>query len=172
VTPQPPFIPREMTLGTHWTGGWVGPRAGLDTPPLNFGPHCHSAVKSEFQNLLLHRREKSKIHSSEDSHSSLCVRYLVGSRSSSVSVVSDYGLTTGVGSPAEAASSLCIHTGSRAHPASCPMGTGGTLPGGKAQPGRDADHSPHLVPWSRVSRSYTSSPPSAYMACNGTGLAF
>jgi hypothetical protein len=26
------------------------------------------------------------------------------------------------------------------------MGTGGPFPGGKARPGRDADHSPHLVP--------------------------
>jgi hypothetical protein len=25
------FIPGEMTPGTHCTGGWVGPRAGLDT---------------------------------------------------------------------------------------------------------------------------------------------
>jgi hypothetical protein len=22
---------REWTPGTHWSGGWVGPRAGLDT---------------------------------------------------------------------------------------------------------------------------------------------
>jgi hypothetical protein len=29
-----------------------------------------------------------------------------------------------------------------AHPASCTMDTGGPFPGGKAQPGRDADHSP------------------------------
>jgi hypothetical protein len=29
-----------------------------------------------------------------------------------------------------------------AHPASYPMGTGGPFPGGKAGPGRDADHSP------------------------------
>jgi hypothetical protein len=28
-----------------------------------------------------------------------------------------------------------------AHPASSPMGTGGPFPGGKARPGRDADHS-------------------------------
>jgi hypothetical protein len=27
-------------------------------------------------------------------------------------------------------------------PASCTMGTGGPFPGGKARPGRDADHSP------------------------------
>jgi hypothetical protein len=38
-------------------------------------------------------------------------------------------------------SSLCVQTGSVAHPASNPMGTGGPFPGGKARPGRDADHS-------------------------------
>jgi hypothetical protein len=31
VTPRPRFDPGEWTLGTHFTGGWVGPRAGLDT---------------------------------------------------------------------------------------------------------------------------------------------
>jgi hypothetical protein len=67
-------------------------------------------------------------------------------------------------------SSLCVQTGSGAHPASCPMGTGGPFPGGKARPGRDADHSPHLVPRSRMSRSYNSSPPSASVACSGTAL--
>jgi hypothetical protein len=25
------LYPREITPVTHWTGGWVGPRAGLDT---------------------------------------------------------------------------------------------------------------------------------------------
>jgi hypothetical protein len=35
----------------------------------------------------------------------------------------------------------------------------GPFRGGKARPGRDADHSPHLVPRSRMSRSCTSSPP-------------
>jgi hypothetical protein len=24
------FTPRERATGTHWIGGWVGPRAGLD----------------------------------------------------------------------------------------------------------------------------------------------
>jgi hypothetical protein len=38
--------------------------------------------------------------------------------------------------------SLCVQTGSGAHPASCPMGTGGPFPGSKARPGRDANHSP------------------------------
>jgi hypothetical protein len=46
--------------------------------------------------------------------------------------------TTGVRSPAEDFSNrFCVQTGSGAHPASCTMGTGG-----KARPGRDADHSP------------------------------
>jgi hypothetical protein len=31
VTPRPRFTPGERTPGTHWTGGWVGPRTGLDT---------------------------------------------------------------------------------------------------------------------------------------------
>jgi hypothetical protein len=50
-----------------------------------------------------------------------------------------------VRSPAEKrdfSSILCVQTGSGAHPASCTMGTWGPLPGGKAQPWRDADHSP------------------------------
>jgi hypothetical protein len=62
--------------------------------------------------------------------------------------VSDYGLddrARGVRSPAGAkdfSSSLCVQTGSEAHPSSCTVGTGGPFPGGKALPGRDADHSP------------------------------
>jgi hypothetical protein len=65
----------------------------------------------------------------------------------SVSIVSDYGLddrAIGVRSPAGAedfSSSLCVQTGSGTHPASCTTGTGGPFPGGKARPGRDADHS-------------------------------
>jgi hypothetical protein len=27
---QPRFTPGERTPGTHWIGGWVDPRAGLD----------------------------------------------------------------------------------------------------------------------------------------------
>jgi hypothetical protein len=62
--------------------------------------------------------------------------------------VSDYGLddrAIRVRSPAGAkdfSSILCVQTVSAAHPASCTMGTGGHFPGGKARPGRDADHSP------------------------------
>jgi hypothetical protein len=48
-------------------------------------------------------------------------------------------------------SSLCVQTSSEAHPVSYPMSSGGPFPGSKARPGRDADHSPHLVPRSRMS---------------------
>jgi hypothetical protein len=67
---------------------------------------------------------------------------------SSGSIVSGYGLddrAIEVRSLAEAkdfSSSLCVQTGSGAHPASCIMGTGSPFPGGKARPGRDADQSP------------------------------
>jgi hypothetical protein len=70
------------------------------------------------------------------------------SRGSSVSIVSDYGLddrAIEVRYPAGAkdfSSSLCVQTGSGAHPASCTMGTRSPFPGGKMWPGRDADHSP------------------------------
>jgi hypothetical protein len=50
-------------------------------------------------------------------------------------------------------------------------GYGNPFPGAYARPKRDADHSPHLVPRSRMSRSHTSSP-SACMACSGTVLAY
>jgi hypothetical protein len=69
------------------------------------------------------------------------------SRGSSGSVVSDYGLddrAIEVRSPTGAedfSSSPCALTGSGAHPASYPMGTGGPFPGSKARPGRDADNS-------------------------------
>jgi hypothetical protein len=71
------------------------------------------------------------------------------SRVSSGSIVSDYGLddrAIGFRFPTGAkdfSSILCVQTGYGAHPASCTMGTGGgPFSGGKARPGRNADHSP------------------------------
>jgi hypothetical protein len=81
------------------------------------------------------------------------------SRGSSVSIVSDYGLddrAIGVRSPAgvkDFSSSLCVQTGSGAHPASCTMGTGGPFPGAKRGRGVTLTTHPHLVPRSRISRS-------------------
>jgi hypothetical protein len=100
------------------------------------------------------------------------------SRGSSVSIVSDYGLddrAIEVRSPAEAkdfSSNLCVQTGSGAHPASCPMGTAVLSPGVKHGRGVTLTTHPHLVLRSRMSRSYTSSPPSASMTCSGTALLY
>jgi hypothetical protein len=66
----------------------------------------------------------------------------------SVTIVSGYGLDNRQSrfDPRQRrkdfSSSLCVQTGSESHPASCTMGTGGPIPGAKARPGRDTDHSP------------------------------
>jgi hypothetical protein len=63
------------------------------------------------------------------------------SRVSLGSIVSDYGLddqAIGVRSTAGAkdfSCILCVQTGSGAHPASCPIVTGGPFPGGKSAAG-------------------------------------
>jgi hypothetical protein len=78
---------------------------------------------------------------------------------------------TGVRSPTEAedfSSSLCVQTGSGAHPVSYPMGTGVLSQGVKRGRGVMLTTHPHLVLRLSMSRSYTSSPPCASMACSGT----
>jgi hypothetical protein len=47
-----------------------------------------------------------------------------------------------------------------------------SFPLGKARPGIMLTTHPHLVPKSRMSRSYTSSSPSATVACSGTALLY
>jgi hypothetical protein len=67
--------------------------------------------------------------------------HIFRSRVSSGSIVSDYGLddrAIGVRFPEGAkdfSSILCVQTGSGAHPASCPVGTGGPFPGDKSAAG-------------------------------------
>jgi hypothetical protein len=101
---------------------------------------------------------------------------LIREPGSSVSIVSSYWVddrAIEVRSSAEAkdfSSSLCIQTASGAHPVFCTMGTGDPFPKAKAWPGSDVDHLPHLGSTSRMSRSYNSSPPSAFVACSGTAL--
>jgi hypothetical protein len=87
--------------------------------------------------------------------------------------LSKYCLTTewtsGVRSPAKTkdfSSSLCVQT-SWGPPSLLSNGYRGSFLGGKERPGRDADHSPRLVPRSRMSRSYTPLPLSTCMACTG-----
>jgi hypothetical protein len=99
------------------------------------------------------------------------------SRVSSGSIVSDYGLddrAIGVRSPQ---GQRIFPLASVSRPALGPTQppvrwVPGVLSPGQSAAGRDADHSPHLVPRSWMSRSYTSSPPSASMACSGTSLLF
>jgi hypothetical protein len=103
--------------------------------------------------------------------------FLVVYCGSSGSIVSDYGLddrSIEVRSPtgADFSSSPCVQTGSGAHPASYPMGTGVLSPGIKRGWGVTLTTHPHLVPRLRMSRSYTSSPPSASMACSGRALLY
>jgi hypothetical protein len=84
---------------------------------------------------------------------------------SSGSIVSDYGMDNRVievRSPTGAedfSSSPCVQTGSEAHPASYPMGTGVLSPGVKCGRGVTLATHTHLVPRLRMSRSCTSSPP-------------
>jgi hypothetical protein len=64
--------------------------------------------------------------------------YCFVSRGKSVSIVSDYELDDRGSIPDRGRGfSLCVQTGSGAHPASYPMGTGVPFPRGKAQPERD-----------------------------------
>jgi hypothetical protein len=89
-------------------------------------------------------------------------------RGSSVSIVMIRGLTVGVWSPAEAKAftpTLCVQTGSGAHPASYTVGTGGSFPGGKARPERDADQSLVSTAGLKEERQlHQLSPPSTTMA--------
>jgi hypothetical protein len=63
-----------------------------------------------------------------------------------------------------------VQTGSGAHPASCPMGTGGPFAGGKARTGREADHSPPSSAEVVNEGTIFPLPSSASMACSGTAL--
>jgi hypothetical protein len=62
----------------------------------------------------------------------------------------DYGLDGRVSIPGREKGFLCwlwVQTGSGAHPASYPMGTGGPFPLGKAWPRRVADNSAPSIAW-------------------------
>jgi hypothetical protein len=79
---------------------------------------------------------------------------------------------TGVPSPAGAegfSSSLCgVQTASRAHPAFCPMGTGGLFPGLMRGNDLKVTTQPHLERRSRT----IAEPPSASMASGGKAVTF
>jgi hypothetical protein len=74
----------------------------------------------------------------------LYLTYYYWSWGSLISIVSDYRLDDWGSIPGRGKDFPlpCVQTSSEAHPTSYPMGTGSPFPGGKARPGRDADHSP------------------------------
>ena len=52
-----PLYPRERP-GTHFTGGWVGPRAGLEgcrksNPPVGFDPRTVQPVASRYTDYVI-----------------------------------------------------------------------------------------------------------------------
>jgi hypothetical protein len=57
-----------------------------------------------------------------------------------------------------------VQTGSEAHPASYPMGTGGSFHGGVKRPGIEADHSPPASADVKKTWIYTPTPTYAFMA--------
>jgi hypothetical protein len=80
-----------------------------------------------------------------------------------------------VPSPAEAkdfSCSLCVQTSYEENQASYPMGTRGHFPEVYRGRGMMLTIHPHLLPWSRMSKSYTSSPLSACMVCSWIALLF
>jgi hypothetical protein len=46
VTPRPHFTPGERTPCTHWTVGWVSPRAGLDTEAREKNPFASAGDRT------------------------------------------------------------------------------------------------------------------------------
>jgi hypothetical protein len=110
----------------------------------------------EDSNLHTYRRENLTAHRDDLGKQQIQLISVVvmgcRSRDSSGSIVSDYRLddrAIGVRFPAGAkdfSSNLCVQTGSGAHPASCPMGTGGPSPGVKRGRGVTLTTHPHLVP--------------------------
>jgi hypothetical protein len=81
---------------------------------------------------------------------------------SSVSIVSDYRLDDRGSMPGRGKGffcSLCIQSSSEVHPASYPMSTGCPFLGVKRGRGATLTTHPHLVPRSKMNRSYISSSP-------------
>jgi hypothetical protein len=67
ITPRPRFTPGERTPDTHWTGDWMGPRAGLDAEArrkilcLCRGPNPGRPVRSQTRNWLSYPGSQSKV---------------------------------------------------------------------------------------------------------------
>jgi hypothetical protein len=133
--------------------------------------HCRSAVVGR-SSRVRNKKVYPTIYLFRPEYAFHIVTASCRSWGSSVSIVSDYGLD-GVRSLVEKkvfSSSVIAQTSSEAHPASYPVGNRGPFPEGKLLPGDDAYHAPHLVPSSRMSRSYTASPPLRLLCGSGITL--
>jgi hypothetical protein len=129
-------LPLNVGLPT-WDERNSGQRVFDSLPPISRRPkQYHRKWRNLFKQIITFFSDSTlmQIHN----HAYSPVR---GSRGSSSSIVSDYGLddrAIGVRFPAGAKDFfciLCVQTGSGAHPASCTMGTGGPFPGGKSAAG-------------------------------------
>jgi hypothetical protein len=67
-------------------------------------------------------------------------------------------------SPGKVKNFVHVQTGTEAHPASCPLGTGGSFPGVKASGGREVDPSPPTSAEVKKLWIYISTPPYAFLA--------
>jgi hypothetical protein len=97
----------------------------------------------------------------------LCFFYSCYRNYSVLGLTADWTLV--VWSPTEGFfSRLCVQTSSEAHPSSCTMGTGVLSLGVKRDQGVTLTTDPHLVPKSRMSRSYIACPPCHLHGSSGT----
>jgi hypothetical protein len=128
------FAPGERAAGTHWIGGWEGPKTGLDdVEKRKFFTLCSRDSNSEPSVV-------QPVASRYTDWANITVNNW--SRGSSVDMAMSLGWTTGILFPAEARDIYFLYSvqsGSGAQLASCLMVPGVLSPWVK-RPGRGADH--------------------------------
>jgi hypothetical protein len=77
VTPQPRFTPGERTTGTHCTGGWVGPRAGLDTQVRETILSPRSGIETQSFSLYSDTILTEHISSAKYEQPEICCNYIL-----------------------------------------------------------------------------------------------
>jgi hypothetical protein len=122
------FNPRERAPGTHWIGGWVGPRAVLDAVVKRKIPRPYR--ESNLRTPIAHHC--TFVTCSKSVETWIVLLFLP-------TVINHSFINVRAGN-------FSLHhrvqTGSGDHPSSYPMGTGGLFRWGLKRPGHEADHSP------------------------------